>query len=356
MIVRGFAVAALFVALSVGASAQSPTHRMLIIDHRTIAASIGFDIHTTDFTVTRWIVYLPEPPELPSQTKVKTAFEPLGTTIAEKSLLARKIRVIDVPLAAPTRGAALSLKQQITATLRTRRLVPLKSGEKPPMVPALTSAERKFYLASSLRIDCDTSAFKNWLVVKKLNRDKSEPPLDYAARVLKVIRRDYAYKFDQADEKRASVSCSRAATDCGGMTFIFVAAMRANDIPARVLVGRLAQTRKPGSTPDDCDYDQPHVRAEFHAAGIGWVPVDPAFANFEKSRPVEQFIGEDLGDMLVLHVDLDLRLPTPGNEQVVDMMQLEPYVWTFGFGKLDVALGPTKWHARTKLLAGAARP
>ena len=176
--------------------------------------------------------------------------------------------------------------------------------------------------------------------------EKTEPPLEFAARVLKVIRADYEYKFDPADEKRASVSCSRPATDCGGMSFVYVAAMRANDIPARVLIGRFALPRKPGTTPADTEYDQPHVRTEMHVAGIGWVPVDPAFAHRGKDRPVSEFIGHDPGDMLVLHVDLDLRIPVPDKEQTVDLLQVEPFVWTVGRGKLDVTLGPTKWDLK----------
>ena len=327
--------------------AQPVTHRIEYADNQTIQASIGYEIRTVNFMVTRWTAFLPEPPELPSQVKVKTFAEPAGRLIAEKSPLARKMRMFDFQIANPMTGAKLTLHQDIQATLRSRKLVLLKEDEKPPAVPALTAAERKFYLAPSKRVDFNRTDFQDWLDAKKLRRAKLETPLAFAVRVLKVIRSDYEYKYVPADERRASASCSQPATDCGGMSFIFVAAMRANAIPARVLIGRFARPRQLGSTPEDNDYDQPHVRAELHVAGIGWVCVDPASANRDKDRPLAEHIGDDPGDLLVLHVDLDLRLPTPEKDQTIDLLQVEPYVWTQGRGKSDVSLGPTKWDVKS---------
>ena len=343
-------VAALVVILSSNsASAQTPTHRIEIADHQTIQASIGYEIRTTNFAVARWTAFLPEPPELPSQIKIKTTTEPAGKLIAEKSPIARKVRLFDVPVASPVAGAKLTLRHDIQATLLSRKLVLLKEDEKPPNVPALAIAERKFYLAPSNRVDFDKPDFKEWLDAKKLRRAKGEAPLDFALRAMKVLRDDYKYEYDQEDEKRASVTCSRTKTDCGGMSFIFVAAMRANDIPARVLIGRLANPRRPGSNPTDTDYDQPHVRTELHVAGVGWVCVDPSYANRDKHRTLEELLGFDPGDMLVLHADLDLRLPVSDKEQIVDLLQVEPYIWTQGRGKSDATLGPTKWDFKTTL-------
>src|SRR6266540_7524071 len=85
----------------VAAFAQPPTHRVELTDHQTIQVGIGYEIRTVNFAVTRWMAFLPEPPELPSQTKLKTAAEPAGKVIAEKSPLARKVRMFDLPVANP---------------------------------------------------------------------------------------------------------------------------------------------------------------------------------------------------------------------------------------------------------------
>lgn len=334
------------------ASAQAPTHRIEAADRQSVSASIGYEIGSTNFAVSRWMVYLADPPELPSQIKVKVTSKPASKVMAEKSPLARKVRLFDLTLPMPMAGAQFVVRQDIEAVLRSRKLVPLGPDDKPPAVPALTAAERKFYLAPSRHIDFDRTSFKEWLSEKKLQRARNESAIAYAERVLSTIRSSYEYKFDPAAEKRAAVLCSRAATDCGGMSLVFVGAMRTHDIPARVLVGRFALPRRPGSNFRDTDYDQPHVRAEFHVPGIGWIPVDPAVVNRQKDRPIAELIGHDPGDLLVQHVDLDLRLQVLDKEQNADLLQIEPYLWTVGRGKLDVALVGTKWDVKSTTLDG----
>jgi hypothetical protein len=337
---------------SAPAAAQAPLQKIEAADHQAVAATITYEIRTSDFTVTRWTAFLPEPPELPSQAKVKVAADPPGRLVSEKSPLARKVRMIDLPVAKPVPGAKLKLKLDVKATLRTRKLVPLAAGEKPSAVPALTPAEKKFYLAPSSQIDFDRADFGEWLDAKKLRREKAEPPLAYAARVLEVIRADYAYTFDPKQDKRAAAVCGAKATDCGGMSYVFAGAMRAADVPTRILVGRLAKPRMPDRSPMNLDHDQPHVRAEIHVAGLGWVPVDVAYANGDKGKPVAEFLGHDPGDLLVLHVDLDLKLPYPDRERTAVTLQVAPSYWTMGRGTFDGSYGPSGWALTVTPLGG----
>ena len=237
------------------------------------------------------------------------------------------------------------MKLEVEAVLRTRKLVPLTANETPPEVIPLTAAERKYYLSATTHVDHDAKAFRDWLDEKKLRRAKDESPIEFAARILEVLRADYRYHYDPEQDKRASVACQAPATDCAGMSYLFVGAMRANDVPARVLVGRLARPRKPGSTPADMEYDRPHVRAEMFVAGVGWVSVDPANAHAARN-PVREFIGYDPGDLLVLHVDVDLKLPFPDKEREVQMLQISPAYWTTGKGQFDGSFGPTGWDLK----------
>jgi transglutaminase-like putative cysteine protease len=325
------------------AVAQTPAVRIEATPHQTVDATIRYEIRTTNFAVSRWTVFLPEPPELPSQRKLRTACKPAGKVVQENSPLARPVRMLDIPVDEPVAGAKLAMTLDVHATLVDRRLVPLRRGEQPPVVRPLPADERKYYLAPSSRVDFEEPPFQEWLDAKKLRRGPDEPPIEFAARVLGVIRSDFAYRFVPADDRRASVACRQGKTDCGGMAFLFVAAMRANGVPARVLVGRLAKPRKPDSTPDDLEYDRPHVRAEFFVGGVGWVPVDPNYANMEKVAPVAGFVGRDPGDMVVLHVDLDLKLPFADRDRTVDMMQVGAAYWLTGRGPFDAVFGPTGW-------------
>lgn len=77
--------------------------------------------------------------------------------------------------------------------------------------------------------------------------------------------------------------------------------------------------------------------------GVGWVPVDPADAHGDLSKPVAAFVGRDPGDLLVLHADVDLRLPFPDKEREVQFLQINPSYWATGKGTFDGQYGPTGW-------------
>ena len=341
----GSLLAALALLLTGTAAAQQPAYKIELTDRQTVNATITYELRTTNFAVSKWMIFLPEPPELPSQAKVKTVANPVGKLVTEKSSLGRKVRYVEVPVAAPKAGGNVSMKLEVEAVLRSRQLVPLTADEALPTVVPLTAAERKYYLSPTPRVDFDAKAFQEWLDAKKLRRAKDESPIDLAARVLEVIRADYRYHYDPEEDKRASVACKLSATDCGGMSYLFVGAMRASDVPARVLVGRAARPRKPGTTSADMEYDRPHVRAEVFVTGVGWVPVDATNAHFSRN-PVREFVGSDPGDLLVLHVDVDLKLPFPDKEREVQMLQIGPAYWTTGKGQFDGTFGPTGWDLK----------
>ena len=80
---------------------------------------------------------------------------------------------------------------------------------------------------------------------------------------------------------------------------------------------------------------QQHVRAEFYAAGVGWVPVDPAHKKF----------GTDDGNFLTFHVDPDLEVPWPTGRQSVMLAQSVVY-WTQGGGSLTGTTIEQDWQVR----------
>ncbi len=90
------------------------------------------------------------------------------------------------------------------------------------------------------------------------------------------------------------------------MAAVFVAACRANGVPARMLVGRWASSAK--APKKGVEYEgQWHVKAEFYARGIGWVPVDLSSAVvWDKSPEGLRYFSNDPGDFLTLHLDHDL--------------------------------------------------
>jgi len=78
--------------------------------------------------------------------------------------------------------------------------------------------------------------------------------------------------------------------------------MRANDIPARALLGRYAQSGDGKSGYGNC-----HCIADFYADKVGWVPVDLAAAAGSK-EPLEHF-GK-LSGFFIQQMDVDYTVPT----------------------------------------------
>ncbi len=124
----------------------------------------------------------------------------------------------------------------------------------------------------------------------------------------------------------------RRGTDSGGLSIVFASVLRASGIPARVASGRRLRDPKPG----EITSDEPHVRAEFFATGVGWVPVDIGCAMvLDKSPEGLEFFGADNADFLTLHLDTDLDFDTVFfGRKTVEFVQA-PAFWVSGSGTLD---------------------
>ena len=82
-------------------------------------------------------------------------------------------------------------------------------------------------------------------------------------------------------------------------------------MPARVLAGRWAKSSKPGAIVGDVQYYQQHVKAEFYAERIGWVPVDLSSAVEHDHSPAGlQYFGRDQGNFLTIHIDPLVQVDT----------------------------------------------
>ena len=123
------------------------------------------------------------------------------------------------------------------------------------------------------------------------------------------------------------MSARRARSDSGGLAIVFASALRADGIPARVMSGRWVPDSEPGRNAAD----EPYVKAEFFATGVGWVPVDPGSAvNLDKSSDGLEFFGTDNADFLTMHLDTDLEFDTVFfGRKTVEFVQ-GPVYWVTG--------------------------
>jgi hypothetical protein len=183
--------------------------------------------------------------------------------------------------------------------LFARTLVREKS---PKEVPALTKEMRSRYLMTSPTMDHANPEFLRWMREQGLKRRKGEQSMAFAHRVFSHFSKTATYGGDTSnyEARRPSRVCKSFANDCGGLALLFVAVMRANDVPSRTLFGRWAIRQTD-------DYGQHHVVAEFFVEKSGWVPVDIAGTIVHKPKDPNAFFGNSDGQFLAFHVDTDLE-------------------------------------------------
>ena len=150
-------------------------------------------------------------------------------------------------------------------------------------------------------------------------------------------------------------------SDCGGLSVLFVAAMRSQGIPSRALVGRNATSATHGKHGDSRE----HVKAEFFAQGVGWVPVNVSMAVlFDKTTEKLEYFGNDKGDHLAFCVDTDVSIDTRyfGVKKITWLQSA--CFWATGPGNLDGDVDEEDWkvfalppeHAPDKKGLGRAQP
>ena len=328
-------------------SAALPFH-METAPARHIRALLSDTWETPGIAAQKWAFFIPVPPSCVWQNPLRTSLTvdnlPAAQGITQElSPLHRPLLWVRVP--APRRRVpeAVTARVLYDIVLCSRRLVPGPPAA--PVVP-LSAFEQKCSTRVSETIDFRDVAFAEWLDFQGLHPAPSERDLDFAFRVYQKIRKVYHYRYEAAQSRKVSSLCHTNATDCGGLSNLFVAALRAGGVPAHTLGGRLA---KSAVRPDD--RGQCHVRAEFFAAGIGWVPVDMSFGVGASDRDALKFFGNDPGDFLAMFCDWDFVL-SPGRfgmRPQAGFQSLSHWVW--GDGILQHSTDSEDWQVEELPLA-----
>ena len=293
---------------------------------------------------TRWIFFAARPPDLPSQTIMRATITPAGTVVADLSPLRRPLLMAEAAVRGPEHQHDAAVEVRIEAKLFARRLAP--SGAARPAVANLTSAERRLALRPAGLCDYTNASLRDWMARNRLTRSAREGEVDFARRVFQFIAKNFRYEYlgDEQDRSPAHVSAVKKS-DCGGLCVLFVAALRSQGVPARVLVGRWAISATHGKHADS----QEHVKAEFFAQGVGWVPVDLSSAILsDKTAEKLDYFGRDPGDHLAFHVDTDVAIDTRYfGVKTITWVQSANY-WATGAGSFDGETTEEDW----KVLAG----
>jgi len=248
-----------------------------------------------------WGVLAGCPPECEAQNSVKASLRSIDSPqartvrINDKSPLRQKVFFLSYPPATENQKHTVTVEAVYELTLMSRRLV---RGSPATAITPLNHVERAAFLLSAGDADYATTTFRSWLCANGLLRRDGELDLDFARRSFAFIAQRFHYNWVPGSPSKASQVCLQGWSHCGPLSGLFVATMRANGIPARVLVGRWAASSGP---PEDRFRDRDHVKAEFFAQSIGWVPVDISSALTQHN--VNANFGHDNGDFIVMNFD-----------------------------------------------------
>lgn len=273
-------------------------YRLEVTPAQRVKAVLTTDFTHPDARVANWYLYAAETPTLTGQTAVKSTFSPETKIVKENSPLQRPMFFANLTDGRKQVHAVLTIE----ATLMARRLRALNSGEKPPEVKDLTPDEVRKYTRSSQLLDLSAGPLQDWMAKGGLKRKTGESDLAFAYRTFAYMKKHCTYMADPPNWAVAA-TCQAGKSDCGGLSSLVTAVLRANGIPARDLPGRWAMSQKAGD-----DYHQWHVKGEFFAHGIGWVPFDAASAVGATDGSALAFFGNDPGDFVTMHVDQDLLI------------------------------------------------
>jgi transglutaminase-like putative cysteine protease len=334
--------------VAVSAATAEPAYALQTTETKTIRGIYSFEIVAPKMAVKEWILFAAQAPELPGQRDTHTTLTPLGRPYEESSPRHRALLRARIGVADKTHEHKVAARIEWQATLYSRRLVSRSPGEKHAAPQPPSTAERTASLAETKTLDFSAADFQDWLNEHHLRRRRGESDVDFGRRAFLAVTRSLKYQYSENMDRRASHLCSDDAADCGGMSVLFVAALRANQIPARVLLGRWAKSSKPDEKLDGFAYYQQHIKAEFYADGIGWIPVDCSSAVVHDKTPEGlQYFGNDRGDFLVVHVDPDLRVDSV-HWGVKDIVMLQSfYYFASGSGKLDSVTFNRTWTVET---------
>jgi hypothetical protein len=291
-------------------------YRLEIKPAQRVRAVLSIDYAKPDAKVDAWYLYAAEAPDLPSQRDVHTTLSPPGKVVEEASPYHRRVILSKVE-GRPEVRAALTIE----ATLMSRHLRPLPAGRTGPEVKDLSPEQVQEYTRATPWADYDAPRFREWLEKGSLHRQKGETDMAFAHRAFKYLKHHFTYQWPTPSDSAAKV-CATGKSDCGGLSSVFVATMRANGVPARLLGGRWAQSQQKK------DYGQWHVKSEFFAKGVGWVPVDSSGAVTDTAGSEFAYFGNDEGDHIAFARDQDYIVNSfVSGQQHVAIFQGVTYWW-----------------------------
>ncbi|MEO9590622.1 transglutaminase-like domain-containing protein [Rhodopirellula bahusiensis] len=279
---------------------------------------------------------MPQPPDLPGQKLIQGSTTPGSKNIVDKSVFKRVIRRCRMEVQDESQRHSAKFRCNDKLQLFARSLTYNRNTSLNNKVQPLSPDDRQNFLHSTPEYDYPSEVFQRWKSKNRLKRDRNEGEVRFARRVFQNLATTFRYSYVPSEDRTASRLCLSEATDCGGLSTLFASVMRSEGVPARILSGRWASSARPGEKLNDHPYYQYHVIAEFHAQGVGWIPVDTSSAILhDRTESKLKYFGQSPGDFITYHIDPCVEFETDlyGSYRA-DYFQI-PLMWVRGEGSLD---------------------
>jgi transglutaminase-like putative cysteine protease len=320
--------------------APSPIYHIESVTTRHVRCTLNLTSCAPHLAADKWLVIIPQPVNLPGQTLCGESLTidsgPVqSATELDQSPLHRPVVIAVVNASSALAQRSLNVTASYDVSLTARWLAP---GAPLQRVPGLSKMERTAYLSQAPTTDFAAPAFQQWLTVNNLRRLPGEDDLAFAQRTFNKIRSLYSYSYQPNQDRKASSICLTNAADCGGLSNLFVAAIRQAGIPARIDVGRWACVA--GSNDELHDM---HVKSEFYVEGIGWIPVEMSGAVSNKTDDSSLYFGRDTGQFLTMSVNTDYVIDAHswGTKHLLALQGI--CYWSAGTGSFDGCRENDNW-------------
>ncbi|MFO0950515.1 MAG: transglutaminase domain-containing protein [Isosphaeraceae bacterium] len=321
------------------AQPKPPRYVMEVTGSKRVVGVYRSQLYTTNAPASQWEVYFPAATEMSRQKSVKSSMEPSGGTVGDASRAHRPVMKARIPVESLEGRQNVTVVVHYEGTLLARKLVPVGPGQAVTPVQPLNFMENFTYLGSTPTLDFRSTTFHSWLEQNQFLRGEGEGDVEFARRVYTAMLPMFGYR-DGVDPAPVSTLCGTGVLDCDTLSLVFVGALRAAGVPARVVYGWPTRPlrHEPGRPLSG------HTQAEFFAEGTGWVPVDLAYGVTHRDDDPMRYFGADGGDLLVVQVDPDYMVPHPnGTIERIVSIHPGPTSWAKGESKPDVAIRPLSW-------------
>jgi transglutaminase-like putative cysteine protease len=271
---------------------EGPYH-VTITPYQRVRATVTTTFRFEDLEAHEWWAAFPSPPEFdgqPSarvQVRITEAPQAESEQITDESAMRQPLVALHWFPQVGDASRAITAEAVYNVSMTRRRLEP-GAGSTP--IRPLAPSERSAFLAATSHFDFSSPKFQAWLRKEDLRRRKDERDLDFAHRAMESMVRTLTYRAELMASRSATAVAAAGWSDCGGLATLYVGILRANGIPARCLTGRSIE---PNTT---------HVKMDFYAQEVGWVPCDPAVAI--GSHRADAGFGREHFDMVITHFDL----------------------------------------------------